>query len=88
MKLLPKIGGVLVAMAAFGYLAYVMYHFDDLTGRQYRLVILIASFMVGIFGKTVAAIITAVLGLALGCFALLSKDDEEDDDKIIPTKVV
>jgi hypothetical protein len=32
MKLLPKISGVLVAMAAFGYLAYVMYHFDDLTG--------------------------------------------------------
>jgi hypothetical protein len=44
--------------------------------------------MVGIFGKTVAAIITAVLGLALGCFALLSKDDENDDDKVIPAKVV
>lgn len=85
MKFLSKIFGALVVMAMFGYFAYTMYYFDNLSGRQYAFVILIASFMVGVFGKTVAAIITAVIGLLAGIFIIRSKDDE-DEDKIIPTK--
>lgn len=86
MKILYRIAAALAVLALFAYLAYTMYYFDVLSGRQYRFVILIASFMVGIFGKTVAAVITAVAGLIVAGFIALTKDDEEDKDKIAPTQ--
>lgn len=84
MKLISKIFAALAVVAFFAYFAYTMYFFDNLSGRQYAFVILIASFMVGIFGKATAAIITSILGLFAGIFIIYSK--EEDEDKIIPTK--
>ncbi len=66
MKLLSRIFSALLVAAVFAYLAYSMYYFDQLSGRQFRIVILIAAFMTGIFGKIAAAVITAVLGLAAG----------------------
>ncbi|UUV20870.1 hypothetical protein [Paenimyroides aestuarii] len=85
MKFLYKLFSALVVLATFVYLAYTMYFFDDLSGRQFFLVILIASFMIGIFGKTVAAIISLVIGLLAAIFVLWSKDEDESE-KIIPTK--
>lgn len=76
----------MMIILVFSYLALTMLSFDILTGRQYRIVIVIASFMVGIFGQTIAAIITALLGLGIGIFVIVSKDDEEEKDKIIPPK--
>lgn len=87
MQLLYRICAALAVLFLFGYLAYTMYRFDELSGRQYRIVMLIASFMVGIFGKLVAAIITAVTGLVAGIFVALNKDDyDSEEDRIIPTR--
>jgi ABC-type multidrug transport system permease subunit len=85
MKLLYRISGALIIAAIFAYLTYTMYAFEQLSGRQFRLVILIVSFMVGMLGKIAAAIITALIGLGLSIFSFLHKDDE-DKDKIIPTR--
>lgn len=86
MKLIGKIFTAIVVMAMFAYFAYTMLYIDNLSGRQFYIVLLIATFMVSIFGKTVAAIITAILGIFAGIFIILSKDDDDDRDKIIPTK--
>lgn len=83
-----KILEALALLGAFGYLAYVMYNFDHLSGRQFRIVILIASVMTGIFGKVAAAVITAVIGVAGCIFLLADKDDDEDEDTIIKSKRV
>ncbi|MBO9152164.1 hypothetical protein ACFOTA_08095 [Chitinophaga sp. GCM10012297] len=82
-----KISEALVILGVFGYLAWVMFHFDNLGGRQFFLVILIASVMISIFGKIAAAIITLVIGLAGFVFMLTGKDDE-DKPKIIKSKRV
>ncbi|RPD39633.1 hypothetical protein [Chitinophaga barathri] len=83
-----KIGEALIFLAVCGYLAYTMYNIDHLQGRQFRIVILIASVMTGIFGKIIAAVITAVIGIA-GCFFLIvDKDDEGNKDKIVESKKV
>lgn len=86
MKLISRIGSALIVVAVFGYLAYTIYSSDHLSGRQFRIVLLIASVMTGIFGKTAAAVITAGIGLAAGIFLVADKEDDNDSDKIIPTR--
>ena len=85
MKLFSRISGALVIAAVFAYLAYTMYNFDHPGVRQFRLVLLVAGFMVSIFGKMAAAVITAITGLAVTFFTFRDKDDE-DEDKIVPTR--
>ncbi len=74
-------------LGVFGYLAYVMINFDQLSGRQFFFVILIASVMISIFGKIAAAVITAVIGIA-GCIFMLADRDDDDQDKIVRSKRV
>jgi hypothetical protein len=82
-----KIFEALVMLGVCGYLAYIMLNFDDLSGRQFFFVILIASVMTGIFGKITAAVITAVIGIAGSIFLLADKDDEDEDkDEIIESR--
>lgn len=82
-----KIAEALAVLGVFGYLAYAIFFFGDLSGRQFFLVILIASFMISIFGKIAAAIIMAVLGVAGFIFMLVDGEDE-DKPKIIKSKRV
>lgn len=82
-----KIIEALLILGVFGYLAYVMINFDQLSGRQFFFVILIASVMISIFGKIAAAVITAVIGIA-GCIFMLADRDDDDRDKIIKPKRV
>ncbi len=85
-KVIGKIFTALLFAAIFAYLAYTMYTFDDLSGRQYAIVVLICGTMVGIFGKTVAAIITLVIGAGISIFSLFSKDDEDEEKEPIEPK--
>ncbi|MGN7722434.1 hypothetical protein [Chitinophaga sp. 22620] len=82
-----KIIEALLILGVFGYLAYVMINFDQLSGRQFFFVILIASVMISIFGKIAAAVITAVIGIA-GCIFMLADRDDDDQDKIVGSKRV
>lgn len=82
-----KIIEALLILGVFGYLAYVMINFDQLSGRQFFFVILIASVMISIFGKIAAAVITAVIGIA-GCIFMLADRDDDDQDKIVRSKRV
>lgn len=87
MKLLYRICAALAVWFLFGYLAYTMYRFDEPGGRQYRIVTLVGSFMVGIFGKLAAAIIAAVMGLVAGIFVALHKEeDDPEEDRIVPKR--
>lgn len=86
MKLLSRIWGALIVAGVFGYLALAMYHYEQPGGRRYRLVVLVVTFMTGLFGKTAAALITAATGLAASIWILLRKEDDQDKDKIIPTQ--
>ncbi len=89
-KIIGRIFSAIIIMAIFAFFAYTMYTFDQLEGRQFAIVVIVSGLMVGIFGKTVAAIITLVLGAILALFTLFSKDDDDEDkekEPITPKKL-
>ncbi|MCZ4244126.1 hypothetical protein [Pedobacter punctiformis] len=80
-----KIFPALIVLGIFLYFANMVYNFDNLSGRQFALAIIVAGTMVSIFGKVAGAIITALLGIAGFIFVLRDKGDN-NKEKTIPTK--